>query len=194
MPVHGLDGIHASFRKTRTRFDLLSCSQSSLRRRTRLVLEEYAESVSSFSERTKSITCVSVSCSPTWARLLAVSRTVTIALLTLLLAPAAAQTPPAPAPAPLVFPEGLPEWAFNIPNPAQPPTPPIAGIVRVPGSAREYDAAAIAVHESPPTGSRRSAPAGAASRGGSGAERVRLVPSDVGSGPPGICRHRGPTC
>ena len=90
------------------------------------------------------------------ARLLAVSRTITIALLTLLLAPAAAQTPPAPAPAPLVFPEGLPEWAFNIPDPVQPPTPPIAGIVRVPGSAREYDAAAIAGNTIPPTGSRRS--------------------------------------
>ena len=83
-------------------------------------------------------------------RLLAVRRTIPIALLTLLLAPAAAQTPPAAAPAPLVFPEGLPEWAFNIPDPVQPPTPPIAGIVRAPGSAREYDAAAIAGNTNPP--------------------------------------------
>jgi hypothetical protein len=83
-------------------------------------------------------------------RLLAVRRIVTIALLTLLLAPAAAQTPPATAAAPLVFPEGLPEWAFNIPDPVQPPTPPITGIVRVPGSTREYDAAAIAGNNNPP--------------------------------------------
>ena len=70
--------------------------------------------------------------------------------MTLLLAPAAAQTPPAAAPAPLIFPEGLPEWAFNIPDAVQPATPPIAGIVRVPGSAREYDAAAIAGNTNPP--------------------------------------------
>jgi hypothetical protein len=77
-------------------------------------------------------------------------RNLAIALLTLLLTPAAAQTPPAAAPAPLVFPEDLPEWAFNIPDAVQPPTPPIAGIVRVPGSAREYDATAIAGNNNPP--------------------------------------------
>jgi cytochrome c553 len=82
-----------------------------------------------------------------------VSRILTSALLTLLLAPAAAQNPPAqtpPAPAPLVFPEGLPDWAFNVPDPVQPPAQPIAGVVRVPGSAREYDAAAIAGNSNPP--------------------------------------------
>jgi len=78
------------------------------------------------------------------------TRTIATALLTLLLSPAAAQTPPAAAPAPLIFPEGLPEWAFNIPDAVQPPVPPIAGIVRVPGSAREYDAAAIAGNNNPP--------------------------------------------
>ena len=76
------------------------------------------------------------------------SRIATIALLTLLLAPAAAQTPPAPAP--LVFPEGLPAWAFNVPDTVQPPATPITGIVRAPGSAREYDAAAIAGNTNPP--------------------------------------------
>ena len=78
------------------------------------------------------------------------TRTIATALLTLLLSPAAAQTPPAAAPAPLIFPEGLPEWAFNIPDAVQPPVPPIAGIVRVPGSAREYDANAIAGNNNPP--------------------------------------------
>jgi cytochrome c553 len=78
------------------------------------------------------------------------TRTIATALLTLLLSPAAAQTPPAAAPTPLIFPEGLPEWAFNIPDAVQPPVPPIAGIVRVPGSAREYDAAAIAGNNNPP--------------------------------------------
>ena len=74
------------------------------------------------------------------------SRAVTIALLTLLLAPAAAQTPPTP----LVFPEGLPIWAFNVPDTVQPPAAPITGIVRAPGSAREYDAVAIAGNTNPP--------------------------------------------
>jgi cytochrome c553 len=78
-----------------------------------------------------------------------VKRIAGIALLILLLRAAGAQTPPAPAPA-LIFPEGLPEWAFNMPDAVQPPTPPVAGIVRVPGSTREYDAAAIAGNANPP--------------------------------------------
>jgi cytochrome c553 len=80
-----------------------------------------------------------------------------IALITLLrtllaalfVASAAAQTPP-PAQAPLTVPNGLPAWTFNIPDPAQPAVAPITGIVRVPGSNQEYDAAAIAGNVTPP--------------------------------------------
>lgn len=61
-------------------------------------------------------------------------------------AAAAAQRPAAP----VTIPEGLPSWAFNIPDTVQPPIEPIAGIVRVPGSAREYDAAAVADGTNPP--------------------------------------------
>ncbi len=51
----------------------------------------------------------------------------------------------------LTHPEGLPEWAFNIPdeNAAYGPMRP-EGIVRVPGSAIEYDAAEIAGSLTPP--------------------------------------------
>lgn len=77
----------------------------------------------------------------------AASRIVAIGV-SLMMARAAAQT--APAPAPLVFPEGLPDWAFNVPATVQPTATPIAGIVRAPGSAREYDAAAIAGNTNPP--------------------------------------------
>ena len=51
----------------------------------------------------------------------------------------------------LTHPEGLPEWAFNIPdeNAAYGPMRP-EGIVRVPGSAIEYDAAEIAGSLNPP--------------------------------------------
>jgi cytochrome c553 len=54
------------------------------------------------------------------------------------------------AAAPVTIPEGLPSWAFNIPDPVQPPIEPITGIVRVPGSAREYEAAAVSDSTNPP--------------------------------------------
>lgn len=73
----------------------------------------------------------------------------TMSIAALCVAGAAAQTAP-PAQAPLTVPNGLPAWAFNIPDPVQPPAAPIAGTVRVPGSTREYDAAAIAGNVNPP--------------------------------------------
>ena len=55
-----------------------------------------------------------------------------------------------PAQTPLTIPNGLPSWAFNIPDKVQPPGPEPTGAVRVPGSAKEYDAAKIAGNANPP--------------------------------------------
>jgi len=55
-----------------------------------------------------------------------------------------------PAQTPLTVPNGLPSWAFNIPDKVQPPGPEPTGTVRVPGSAKEYDAAKIAGNANPP--------------------------------------------
>ncbi|MSV34460.1 MAG: cytochrome C [Bryobacterales bacterium] len=55
-----------------------------------------------------------------------------------------------PAQTPLTVPNGLPSWAFNIPDKVQPPGPEPKGIVRVPGSPIEYDAAKIAGNANPP--------------------------------------------
>jgi cytochrome c553 len=51
---------------------------------------------------------------------------------------------------PLTVPNGLPSWAFNIPDKVQPPGAEPTGSVRVPGSAKEYDAAKIAGNANPP--------------------------------------------
>ena len=51
---------------------------------------------------------------------------------------------------PLTIPNGLPSWAFNIPDKVQPPSVEPAGPVRAPGSAKEYDAAKIAGNSNPP--------------------------------------------
>ena len=50
----------------------------------------------------------------------------------------------------LSVPAGLPDWAFNIPDHTQPSAVRPEGIVRVQGSAREYDAAMIAGNANPP--------------------------------------------
>ena len=71
----------------------------------------------------------------------------TLLLPALFAAAAAAAQQPA---APVTIPEGLPSWAFNIPDPVQPPIEPITGIVRVPGSARELEAAAVTDGTHPP--------------------------------------------
>ena len=62
-----------------------------------------------------------------------------------LAAAAAAQNP-----RPTTIPNGLPEWAFNIPDKVQPPEPPVPASVRAPGSSKEYDASAIAGTANPP--------------------------------------------
>src|SRR5262245_43742788 len=50
----------------------------------------------------------------------------------------------------LTVPEGLPDWAFNIPDKVQPSGVRPEGIVKVPGSTKEYDAAKIAGNANPP--------------------------------------------
>ena len=56
----------------------------------------------------------------------------------------------AAAQAPLSVPEGLPSWAYNIPDKVQPPTVEATGPIRVPGSSKEYDAAKTASNATPP--------------------------------------------
>jgi len=55
-----------------------------------------------------------------------------------------------PAQAPLSVPNGLPAWAFNIPDKVQPPSAPANGPVRVPGSSKVYEASKIAGNAHPP--------------------------------------------
>jgi cytochrome c553 len=54
------------------------------------------------------------------------------------------------AQAPLSVSNGLPAWAFNIPDKVQPASAEPTGPVHVPGSAKEYDAAKIAGNANPP--------------------------------------------
>ena len=51
---------------------------------------------------------------------------------------------------PLAIPNGLPAWAFNIPDKVQPPGPEPKGVVRVPGSSVEYEWTKIAGNANPP--------------------------------------------
>src|SRR5258708_38663533 len=51
---------------------------------------------------------------------------------------------------PLSIPNGLPDWAYNIPDKIQPPSVRATGPVHVPGSKKEYDAAKIAGNATPP--------------------------------------------
>ena len=53
-------------------------------------------------------------------------------------------------PTPTSIPNGLPEWAYNIPDEVQPPEPKVPATVRVDGSAKEYEATAIAGNANPP--------------------------------------------
>jgi cytochrome c553 len=71
------------------------------------------------------------------------TRIVVLPLASLFALVSAAQTP-------LTIPNGLPSWAFNIPDKVQPPGPEPTGTVRVPGSTKEYDAAKIAGNATPP--------------------------------------------
>jgi cytochrome c553 len=54
------------------------------------------------------------------------------------------------AQAALTVPAGLPDWTFNIPDKIQPTAVRPEGIVKVPGSAKEYEAAKIAGNANPP--------------------------------------------
>ncbi|HXI28319.1 MAG TPA: c-type cytochrome [Vicinamibacterales bacterium] len=54
------------------------------------------------------------------------------------------------AQAALAVPAGLPDWAFNVPDKIQPTAVRPEGTVKAPGSAHEYDAAAIAGNATPP--------------------------------------------
>ncbi len=51
---------------------------------------------------------------------------------------------------PLAVPNGLPSWAFNIPDKVQPPSVPATGPARVPGSDKVYDPAKLAGNAHPP--------------------------------------------
>ena len=51
---------------------------------------------------------------------------------------------------PLTIPNGLPSWAFNIPDKVQPPSEEPKGMLRAPGSAKEYDWAKVAGNANPP--------------------------------------------
>src|ERR1700674_5916847 len=56
----------------------------------------------------------------------------------------------AAAQVPQSVPNGLPSWAYNIPDKVQPPTVAVTGPIRMPGSAKEYDAAKAASNVNPP--------------------------------------------
>ena len=63
----------------------------------------------------------------------------TVLLLSLFAAAAAAQNNPAPT----SIPNGLPDWAYNIPDKVQPPEPKVPATVRVAGSTKEYEATGL---------------------------------------------------
>lgn len=75
---------------------------------------------------------------PNWIKLLLLG--------TLLAVAAAAQNLQNPQ----SVPNGLPPWAYNIPDKAQPPSTPATGMVRVPGSGKEYDATKVGSNSNPP--------------------------------------------
>jgi cytochrome c553 len=71
----------------------------------------------------------------TWIRVLPLASLVAVA--------AAAQVPQS-------VPNGLPDWAYNIPDKVQPPRVEATGPVHVPGSSQEYDAGKTAGNSNPP--------------------------------------------
>ncbi len=56
----------------------------------------------------------------------------------------------ADAQAALSVPAGLPDWAFNIPDKVQPAAVKVEGMIKAPGSAKEYQAKQIAGNATPP--------------------------------------------
>ena len=73
------------------------------------------------------------------------NRVYVLLLVSLFTSAAAAQNP-----APLTIPNGLPEWAFNIPDKVQPPEPKVPAVVRAQGSSKELEASAVAGNANPP--------------------------------------------
>jgi len=69
----------------------------------------------------------------------------TLLPLVLLTSAVAAQNP-----TPTTIPNGLPEWAYNIPDKVQPPEAKVPNVVRVAGSSKELEASAIAGNANPP--------------------------------------------
>ena len=69
----------------------------------------------------------------------------TLLPLVLLTSAVAAQNP-----TPTTSPNGLPEWAYNIPDKVQPPEAKVPNVVRVAGSSKELEASAIAGNANPP--------------------------------------------
>jgi cytochrome c553 len=74
-------------------------------------------------------------------------RTLLNALLSLVLF---ASVVAAQNPTPTTIPNGLPEWAYNIPDKVQPPEPKVPSVVRVAGSSKELEASAVAGNANPP--------------------------------------------
>ena len=115
-------------------------------------------------------------------------RFLTLASLLAVAAAAQAQTP-------LTIPNGLPSWAFNIPDKVQPPRAEATGPIRVPGSSKELDAAAVASNATPPDWfPDEHPPAPRIVKGEAGVDTagLRRVPSHVGTGASRIRRHRRP--
>jgi cytochrome c553 len=81
-------------------------------------------------------------------RILRTAAPVRIAVLAFAVAPLLAAR--AGAQETLKIPDGLPEWAFNIPDKIQPTAFRPEGVVKAPGSAKEYEAKTIAGTGSPP--------------------------------------------
>jgi cytochrome c553 len=83
-------------------------------------------------------------------RILRTSTSVRVALLVCALAPLLIIARQLHAQAALAVPAGLPDWTFNIPDKIQPAAVRPEGIIRVPGSAKQYEAAKIAGNATPP--------------------------------------------
>ena len=82
-------------------------------------------------------------------RILRANRSVRIAILLGALAPLLVVRE-VKAQAELKVPAGLPDWAFNIPDKVQPTAVKIEGVIKAPGSAKEYEAAKIGGNANPP--------------------------------------------
>src|SRR3954470_6547126 len=67
----------------------------------------------------------------------------------LLVAPFAVAAAAQNNPAPTAIPNGLPEWAYNLPDKVQPPEPKVPATVHVAGSSKEYDASGLGANQPP---------------------------------------------